>query len=215
MNMLKKLLVLGAAIGLAGAVGMAGCASKNALQERYNQPRAKWGDEPIVATHEPAATQVGEMVNPDPTGETPPSVQGTQDVVTGTWEFTTPPTTTRVERKSADLMQYSIYDGRPGGTDKPFVVITVASAEGDKGSQAEAEPGHFKVSNTRTYTLNGAIAKEWTGRTMEGAAFCELILTRPGSGGDMAHAMAVANNEAQRKESLDILGSITWKAAGE
>ena len=193
---------------------MAGCESKHPLEERYNLPRAQLKEEPIEATHEPAPTEVGPMVNGQPVGEAPPSVPGVQDAGTGKWDFTTPATTTRVERKSADLQQFSIYAGRPSGTDKPFVVITVAPPEGDKGSQAEAEAGRFKVSNTRTYTLNGAIAKEWTGRTTDGSAFCELILTRPGGGGDVCHAMAIARSEAQRKEALDILGSIAWQPAG-
>ena len=214
--MCKKILMLTAAIALAAtAGGMSACTSNNALTERYNPSRADLKEEPIEATHNPAPATVGDMVNPAPTAETLPAAPGAQDVVTGTWEFATPPTTTRIERKSADLQQFSIYDGRPSSKDKPFVVITIAPADGDKGSQAEAEGGRFKVSNTRTYTLNGAIAKEWTGRTADGAAFCELILTRPGGASDVCHAMAIATSEAQRKEALDILGSIAWKPTGE
>jgi hypothetical protein len=199
---------------LSAAIALAACQTTHPLDERYNTPRAKLGDEPIEVTHQPAPVDVGPMVNQQPVGEAPPAVPGVQDVITGTWTFTTPPTTTRVERKTADLQQFSIYAGRPAGTDKPFVVITIAPPEGDKGSQTEAEPDRFKVSNTRSYTLNGAIAREWTGRTADGSAFCELLLTRPGGGGDVCHAMAIARSEAQRKEALDILGSISWQATG-
>ncbi|MGN6367035.1 MAG: hypothetical protein ACTHN5_02120 [Phycisphaerae bacterium] len=212
MGMRAMVLVMG------GVVVLGGCQSKNYLTERYDLPRADLKEEPIEVTHQPAPVEVGGMVNENPVGDAPPSAPGVVDEVTGKWTFTTPSTTTRVERKTGEMEQYSIYAGRPGGGDKPMVVITVAppeteSAEGS-GSLAEGDPEKYKVTGTRTYTLNGAIAKEWTGRTNEGAAFCELILTRPGGGGDVCHAMAVARSEGQRKEALGILGSIKWTAVG-
>jgi len=196
---------------LIAAIGVSGCASRNYLDERYNLSRADLKEEPIEVTHEPAPVTVGETVNEEPTGQAPPSVPGVVDVVTGEWDFTVPPTVTRVERKSAELEQYSLYRGRPSGTEKPFVVITVSPAESDKGSLAEADPETYKISNTRSYALNGNIAREWTGRTNDGSAFCELIITKPGGRGDLCHAIAVAKDADERKLALDILGSITWK----
>jgi len=177
-------------------------------------PRADLTDQPVEVTHNPPAAPVGDIVNSEPTGQAPPSAPGAVDEVTGTWDFTVPSTVTRVEKKNDELSEYSLYYGRPAPTDKPFVVITVApptDAGADKASQAAADTATYKVSGTRTYILNGAVASEWTGRTKDGAAFCELILNHPG-GGDVCHAMAIAGDEEQRKLALQILGSIVWKA---
>jgi hypothetical protein len=205
MNVKRWMLIVGAVLAAGG------CQSKNYLTERYNLPRADLKDDPIEVTHEPAPVTAGETVNEEPTAQTPPAVPGTVDVITGTWDFSVPPTVTRVERKSADLQQFSLYNGRPAPADKPFVVITIAPSESDKGSLAEADPDKYKISNTRSYALNGNIAKEWTGRTSDGSAYCELIITKPGGTGDLCHAIGVAKSADERKLALDILGSITWK----
>ena len=76
-------------------------------------------------------------------------------------------------------------------------------------------PETYKVGNTRSYILNGNIAREWTGTMKNGAVFSELVISKPGGKGDVCHAVAVAKNAEERKAALEILGSITWKANGE
>lgn len=205
--MINKMIVL----GLLSATMLGGCANKSFLATQYAPARANLGDQPIEVAPTPTAETPKEMVNADPSeGELPNLPE--REVVTGTWTFTTPPTVTRMERKNGELSQFSLYNGRPAADAKPFVVITVAPATSESGSQAEAEPGTYKVSETRSYVLNGNIAQEWTGLTSDGAAFCELVVRRPGSGTDVCHAMAIARTSAERELALKILGSLTWTA---
>jgi hypothetical protein len=189
-----------------------GCASKSFLDTQYAPYRADLKDQPVEVTHTPPAATPVDVVNPDP-AQTTAIAPPVQEVITGTWTFTTPTTVTRNERKNNQLSEFSLYNGRPNATDKPFVVITVAPADSDGGSHAQADPDQFKTSATREYVLNGNLAKEWSGLTNTGAAFCELIVRRPGNDGDICHAIAIAKTTADRKLALDILGSITWQAA--
>ncbi len=198
-------------VALLAAIALGGCASKHYLDTQYTPYRADLTDQPIEVSHTPPAAAPVEVVNPDPSGgasATPP----VEDVVTGTWTFTTPRTVTRVERKSGDLAEFSLYNGRPSGTQTPMVVITVAPPGSDTESQATSDGEKYKVSGSRDYVLNGNLAKEWTGLTSNGSAFCELIVRRAGGKGDVCHAMAVAKDTEERKAALDILGSITWQA---
>jgi hypothetical protein len=132
--------------------------------------------------------------------------------VVGTWTFTVPPTVTRVERKTAEMDQFSLYNGRPQPTDTPFVVMTVGR---NRQVTAEGDPATYKVSGQREYTMNGAIVQEWIGLTNTGAGFCEMIVRKPGTAGqtgDVCHAMAIARTEEEQKLALGILGSIEWTA---
>jgi hypothetical protein len=202
--MTKPLILLSLVASLAG---LSGCSRDHPLDNRYVSVRPNFGNQALPNPGDvPPPAKPLEMVNEDPVRNPPTPV--TQDIITGTWTFTTPPTTTRVERKNATFSQTSVYMGRPKPNDTPLVVITVAS---DAKNVAESDPETYRVSGTRTYTLNGNIAKEWTGLT-NGAAFNELLITRPGSGGDRCHAIAIARGEEQRKLAIEILGSITWKA---
>ncbi len=194
-----------------GAMALVGCAQRNVLDSQAKPYRAALQEQPVEVTHMPPAAKPVEMVNADPSGgasATPPVVE---EVTTGTWTFTTPPTVTRVERKNSAMSRFSLYNGRPTATQTPMVVITVAPAEANGESQAASDGDAYKISGRRDYTLNGNIAKEWTGLTKDGSAFCELIVRRAGGGGDVCHAMAIAKDAGERKLALDILGSIVWK----
>jgi hypothetical protein len=194
---------------LALTATLAGCYSTNPLDKRYVSVRPNYGDTALPNPGEaPAPRPKLEIVNPSPVRN--PPAPAFQDIVTGTWTFTTPPTTTRVERKNGGMSQFSIYMGRPGPTDTPLVVITVSS---DAKSLAESDAETYKVTGTRTYVLNGNVAKEWTGTTSGGVPFNELLISKPGvDKGDKCHAIAVAKTAEQRKLAVEILSSITWKA---
>jgi hypothetical protein len=184
------------------------CTSSHMLDRRYDYSRPDYGATalPNPGPDSQPAPHVT-LVNPDPTKEMPPIIEQT---ITGTWNFTTPATTTRVERKTGAFHQFSIYLGRPSPTDTPFVVITVSA---DPRSEIESNPDNYNVKGVRTYSLNGNIAKEWAGTTKSGESFCELIISKPGAAkGDQCHAFALAKNDEQRKLALEILGSITWQA---
>jgi hypothetical protein len=196
---------------LLATIALCGCASKSYLDTQYAPYRADLKDQPVEVTHNPPPAAPVDVVNPDPVAA--PVAPPMQEVITGTWTFTTPTTVTRNELKNAELSEFTLYNGRPGPTDKPFVVITVAPADADGGSHAEADTEQFKTTATREYVLNGNLAKEWSGLTNNGAAFCELIVRKPGGSGDVCHALAIAKTTEERKLALDILGSITWKAA--
>jgi hypothetical protein len=195
---------------LLAAIALGGCANKNYLDTQYAPYRADLKDQPIEATHNPPPVAPVEIVNPDPTQT--PVAPPVRQVITGTWTFTTPTTVTRNERRNAQLSEFSLYNGRPSPAATPFVVITVAPADADGGSHAAADPEKFKTSATREYVLNGNLAREWSGLTSDGSAFCELIVRRPGDAADVCHALAIAKTTAERKLALDILGSITWQA---
>jgi hypothetical protein len=201
--MMKRLVLLTLAASLAG------CYTTSPLAKRYVSVRPDYGDKELPnpgAAPEPVEHR--EIVNPSPVRNPPAPVY--QDIVTGTWSFTTPPTTTRVERKNGGMSQFSIYMGRPAPEDKPLVVITVSA---DAKSLAESDPDAYKVKGTRTYALNGNIAKEWTGTTSAGVPFNELVISKPGvEKGDVCHAIAVARTAEERKLAIEILSSITWKA---
>lgn len=190
---------------LLAALCVAGCrVGDSYLETRTTPERAEYGGQAIDVPPAP----VKPASAPAERGE--PIVV---DQVTGTWTFTVPRTVTQVERRSADYHQYSLYNGQPQPTDRPFMIITVSR---DRASIAEKEPATYKVSNKREYVINGNIAQEWTGLTDAGAGFCEMIVRRPGTPGrtgDVCHAMALARNEEEQKLALGMLGSITWKAS--
>jgi hypothetical protein len=194
---------------LAMAMALAACSSTSPLDKRYVSVRPDYGDKALPNPGEaPEPVEHRDLVNPSPVRNPPAPMY--QDIVTGTWTFTTPPTTTRVERKNGGMSQFSIYMGRPAPQDKPLVVITVSA---DAKSLAESDPETYKVTGTRTYALNGNIAKEWTGQTSAGVPFNELMISNPGvEKGDVCHANAVARTSEERKLAIEILSSITWKA---
>jgi len=200
---MAKMMLAGVVLG--GLV-LGGCYGTHALDQRYVSERPEYGDKALPNPGEAPPAERLEMVNPDPVRRGTPEIQ---EVVTGTWTFVTPTTTTRVERKTEGMSQFSLYMGRPKPTDTPVVVITVSA---DPRTQVESDPETYKVTGTRSYVLNGNIAKEWTGTTKDGAAFTELLVTKPGGKGDVCHAVAVAKTGEERKVALEILGSLTWKA---
>jgi len=189
---------------LVAAVMLAGCGSSSVFDQRYVPERAEFGNEKINV---PPATTVGhvDIVNEDPTAGTG---QVVVEQIAGTWTFVTPPTVTRVERKTSEFSQYSLYNGRPEATDTPFVVITVSA---DAKGTAETDPETYKVTSSRVYALNGNVAQEWTGNTKTGRGFCELVIKKPGNKpGDICHAMAIVKDSDEQKLALSILGSIKW-----
>ncbi len=206
---MKTLLLLAAACTTA----LSACTHTSYLDNRTEPGRADYGDNtlPVPPTPAEPAPRIN-MINPSPI-QNPPIVR---DIITGTWTFTVPRTVTRVERQTNDYSQYSLYNGRPAPTDKPFVIITVSA---DPRSIAESDPATYHIANTREYTLNGNPVKEWSGNTTTGEAFSESVISKPGGGGggggagDICHAMAVARTEEERQLSLQILSSIVWKSA--
>jgi hypothetical protein len=190
---------------LSAALLLAGCGTSTILDDRTIPDRPNFGAKALPVP--PAPPPHVDIVNEDPT---PNPAVALPDQITGTWSFVTPPTVTRVERRNENLAQYSLYLGRPAPDDTPFLVITVSR---DPRGIAEGDPATYKIANQRQYTLNGNLAKEWTGNTTAGAGYCELLLTKPAGTGDVCHAMAIAKTEEQRKLALDILASISWKPA--
>jgi hypothetical protein len=202
----------------AGLVAMGGCrGTYSPLNARYVPERAEFGNEAIPVPP-PAPPPHVEIVNEDPTakaGGALPSPETGVPAVTGTWTFVTPETVTRVEHKTAAFSRYSLYTGRPGPTDLPFVVITVSKGMGGEAAGvAAADAAGYKVTGEREYTLNGNNVHEWTGNTAQGAGFSELIVRKTGSGAsaDVCHAMAIVRSAAERDVALSILASIRWKA---
>jgi len=199
---MKPVWMLMLAVVSAGAI--TGCAGDSFLEQRTKSDRAEYGSELI-----PVPPPHVEPVNANPIG--PGGVLIIDDKVMGTWKFTTPPTVTRVERKTADYDQFSLYNGRPAPTDTPFLVITTTR---NRESIAAGDPATYKVAGQREYVMNGVIAQEWTGLTNTGQGFCEMVVRKPGaegSTGDVCHAMAVVKNEDEQKLALGILGSIVWQ----
>jgi hypothetical protein len=200
---MKKLMLVMMAAVLAG--GLAGCGRSSIFDGRYAPYRADFGDEPIPAP--PPSQPKVDLVNPDPVPGIAPQVV---EQVTGTWTFVTPPTVTRVERKTSEFSQFSLYMGRPNAGDLPFVVITVSPEQ--KGL-AETDTENYQIANSRTYALNGNVCQEWTGTTKNGRGFCELLIRKPGDRpGDVCHALATVKTTEEQKLALEILGSITWAA---
>ena len=137
------------------------------------------------------------------------AIKAPEQDVAGTYEFTTPTTVTRIDKVKGDYEQYLLYWGRPTERDLPFVVLTVGPKLEVSSEQADS---NFKPESNRIYRLNGLVAKEWTGYTVDKKLpFCELVASHPGKGNEL-HAVAVVKDEAQRKVALEVLGSLTWKA---
>jgi hypothetical protein len=188
-------------MALLAALG--GCSGTNFLDQRFAADRSAYGDKALPNPGTQPPPPHVQIINPDPSR---PSV--TEEVVTGTWTFTTPPTLTRVERRNGTLSQIALYNGRPAPTDTPIVVISVSR---DARPIAAANPEKYHVQNTRSYMLNGNLAQEWTGQTDTGSGFSEIVLSRPGvKDEDVCHAVAIARTDAERKLALEILGSLTW-----
>jgi hypothetical protein len=191
-------------IAACGMLAFAGCSRTSYLDARYIPDRAEFGDTPIPASSVPPAGR-------SPASPTTPAAQTMDDVTTGTWTFVTPPTVTRVEHKTDNYSQFSLYYGRPEPTDTPFLVITVSN---DARGIAESDPDTYRIINQREYALNGNTAHEWTGNTKTGAGFCELLIHKPpgsAGSGEVCHAMAIARTQEERTLALDILASIAWK----
>ena len=186
--------------GGAGLLLLAGCQSMSPIQQRQRIGRPEFGEDVI-------AVNASSKAEAEPVKAGGPTLSGAKaPVVSGTWEFTTPTTVTRMKKSTEKIDQYSLYNGRPAPTDTPFVVITT-SAEAK--SLVEAGPADYTVKETKTYLLNGLPTREINGYTKGKQPFCELIVLR--ADGDQLHAMAVAKNDDERKLALGILGSITWK----
>lgn len=198
--------IFGMMLAMLVAGGLAGCAGDSFLEQRTQVDRAAYGDQAIPVP--PPVARV-ETVNPNPIG---PGRMMTVEHVAGTWKFTAPETVTRVERRTGDMDQFSLYAGQPAPTDTPFAVITTTR---NRASIVEADPATYKISGQREYVMNGAIAKEWTGLTNLGAGFCELVVRKPGTEGqtgDVCHAIAVVKTPDEQKLAAEILGSIVWQA---
>jgi len=141
-------------------------------------------------------------VSPDSGGSIFPPVEPQQ---TGQFQFTIPPTVTNLKRSTDSMQQYRLFAGRPGPTDSPFLVMTVAASAAPN----TPEPGSQPVGH-RTYTLNGLMAEEWTGYTPDKLPYSELLITSEHAATQL-FARAVARNEEQRKLALDVLGSIHFE----
>lgn len=185
----------------------AGCTNYSPLSQRYEPSRADYGDRLIPVI--PQAPKV-DVVNPTPVGDsTGPTVI---EQIKGTWVYTVPPTVTRVDQRTAEFSQASLYNGRPKATDTPFLVIHVGPS-GE--SLVEADKDTYTVTAQRSYVFNGAFVNERQGKTKSGGGFVELIFTKPVGGGDVCRAVAVAKTAEERKLALDIIHSIVWKANEE
>jgi hypothetical protein len=198
---MKKLVLTACTLALIG------CAGSSKFDKEYAPDRAEFGATPIpVPPPPPPPLAHVEIVNDEPT--TNPGIA--VEHVTGTWIFTAPPTVTRVEKKTEDMWQVSIYQGVPALTDTPFVVIQISK---DPQTLSETDKDTYKVKKQRQYILNGNMAQEWTGNTTDGSGFCELLIRKPADAGDVCHAMAIAKTQEERQTALDILGSIVWKSS--
>ena len=187
---------------LAGAAfGWGGCENPSFLEQRTKPDRAAFGTEVIDLRTLPRAIAA-----------TIPAPPTTAPAELGNWTYTVPSTVTSVEHKTASAIEVSLFMGRPGPGDLPFMVITTTH---DRQTRAVRDPS-FTVQEDREYTMNGSIVKEWTGLTATGAGFSELLVRRPGPSGDstqVCHAIALARTEDEQKLALSILGSITWTPA--
>lgn len=184
--------------------GLAGCAHESILTRQTVPFRAELSDKEI-----PVPPPHVEVVNPSPIAPGEPLVLPTE--VVGNWDFSAPRTVTQVEHKQGDTDQFLLYMGRPGPTDTPFVVITVAA---DQKSIAESDPATYKITGQRDYIMNGNVVHEWTGLMAGGAGFSELLIRRPGAQGttgQTCHAMAVVKTPEEQKVAQPILGSLTWQ----
>jgi len=186
-----------------GGFALGGCRTHSFLDQQTVPDRAKYGSKALPVSEEPAV----KVVQPTPSGIDLP-----EDEVAGTWTFTVPATVTRVEHKTDAFDEYTLFNGRPGPNDKPFVVITVNK---DRGGSAEKD-AEYKVASQRDYTMNGNVVHEWTGQTAAGVGFSELLIRRPGTAGetgDVCHVLALARNNDEQKLALSILGSIQYTKA--
>ena len=190
-----------ALVGLLAA-GMVACKKTSILDERTTPERAKFGSEIINLAALPPAT-------PPPGTPAPGSAAPAEEK--GNWTFTVPTTVTREERKTAQMDEVSIYMGRPGPNDLPFLVITTSR---DRTARCERDTA-FKIQQQRDYSMAGNIVHEWTGLTTAGAGFSELLIRRPGATetAQVCHAIAIARTEEEQKLALTILGSIVWTPA--
>lgn len=182
----------------AATLTLAACERDYSLARPQFVPRADLDLVPV-----PAAPGAGAPFDMGPSS-TPRMWE--QDVVRGTYTFTTPKNVTNIKQNVGEIAQYKLYLGEPAPTDHPFVSITVAPTVE---SQASAGAGDLKAERERTYLLNGMTCQEWTGHTSAGLPFCELIVAH-GEGGEKLHALAIAKDADSRKLALDILASITW-----
>jgi hypothetical protein len=188
---------------LVATSALLGCRSVHPLDKRYVSVRAPYDTRPLPnAGDEPSPQKPLEIINEDPK-----TVPDLRDIITGTWTFTTPRTTTRVKKETGTISQFLLYQGRPQPADQPIVTITVSP---EAASEAEANPDQYTVKNKRKYTLNGAIAEEWTGTKSDGTGFTELVLSHPLKSSQRCHALATAKNPEQQKLAVEILSSLKF-----
>ncbi len=200
--MLYGLVIRAASLALlAAAVCFAGCSTLSPIRYAQRIPRASLTDQPIPVPPAPppapfTTSGVSELPPPLPIEETQ-----------GSYDFVVPPTVTQVKHTTNDFEQYSLYFGRPGPNDTPFVVITV----GPHVQAASQQPDtNLAPENARRYFLNGLPTTEWTGHTIDHKLpFCELLISH-GATGDQLTAVAIAKTAEERKIALDILASIAW-----
>src|SRR3954447_26447029 len=105
---------------MVGAVALAACGAttrSSYLDTVYAPDRAKLGSQPVPPPPVEPSRHI-DIVNPDPTQKSGGTLPSQPDTIAGTWTFVTPPTVTRVERKTAMgggyNSEYTLYNGRPG-----------------------------------------------------------------------------------------------------
>ncbi len=205
----KMMLIAGGVLAVIAGCGTTG--SELAEQQKIERPQ--WGDEVIVREPTTREVSIGKEAVDGQSATTRAGVLSPvmpvmeEAAVMGTWDYTTPRSVSRISRSTNEYEQASLYVGKPGGTDQPFLVIT--TGEGVK-SLVEGAEEEYGVEGTRVYLLNGQECKETTGHTKTKQVFCELLVSHGGK--VRLHAMAVAKNEEQRKLALEIMASIKWTA---
>ncbi len=126
----------------------------------------------------------------------------------GRFVFVVPGNVARITSTLHGKNAYLLYYGRPKPSDQPFVTVTA----GRQMHSATKNNPAFKVTGFREFILNGSLAEQWTGSTVSGHPFCELIV-RHGKN-HAVDALAIARTRGARKAALQILGSIRWQPRG-
>jgi len=185
---------------------VAGCEDGRFLTRQQDVDRANLPEQALPGAGEKAQAPEDNGLTTTKSGDV--SIKPPVEEITGTYQFTTPTSVTRIDKVKGDYEQYLLYWGRPAEGDTPFLVLTVGPKIEASSEQADS---NLKAENNRIYRLNGLIAKEWTGYTADKKLpFCELVVSHPGKGNE-CHAVAVVKNDAQRKVALEVLGSLTWQ----
>ena len=202
-DMVSVVGLLGMLLAMAGLAGMlGGCESWSAVRHVPAGRSCGHADRPLPNVASREAIGVARPFGPSGlVALLPPAAL---DEVKGTYEFTVPGTVTQIKRSTNDFEQYSLYMGRPGPGDTPFLVITVGPHVSVENTQPDST---LRADATRMYGLNGLITHEWTGYTTDRKLpFCELLVSHDLEG-DRLQAVAVAKNAEQRKLALEF-----WEA---